>query len=354
MSPNLPAISTWQAIAPGRGLRSILVSGLAALTLLASYLIFAPNAVAAPTTLVGTFKLKSGSCSGGRISGTYLRMILPSGGTGGPYMSNSDSPCSDQSFTPLAPGSDGGLFAGHYQPAPSPAFDSAGNAKSGRVTRPARYYGTGFATATNPVDPQTKTSVPAPKVTVNGSSLSADLRSFSVSWNNQYFNQGAPKPNGSFPGNTRAATGTYNASTRAFTLNWTSQVIGGPFDKFTGKWHLEGTFVPTAGTSAGGAAAVPGTGAAGTSAGGAGGAAATSPTAGADPSAGALAADGTTPTDQAIAAGAVPAGHTRTIVTKNGWEASPWLLGLTIGIAVIGFGALIALTLIGRRKIPAA
>jgi hypothetical protein len=37
-------------------------------------------------------------------------------------------------------------------------------------------------------------------------------------------------------------SGTYNAKTGAYTIDWSSQIIGGPFDGFTGVWHLEGTF----------------------------------------------------------------------------------------------------------------
>ena len=65
-----------------------------------------------------------------------------------PIMSNADSPCSDQSFTPLGPGSDGGLSTVGYQAAPKPAFDSSGNARASRITARAQYYGTAFATAT--------------------------------------------------------------------------------------------------------------------------------------------------------------------------------------------------------------
>lgn len=313
-------------------------------------------AASAATDLVGTFRLTSGSCAGGKVSGTYLRMILPSGGANGPYMSNSDSPCSDQTVTPLRAGSDGGLFGGSYQPTPVPAFDSAGNARAGRVTAPAQYYGTGFATATNPVDPQTRTKVPAPRVVANGSRLSADLRAFSVSWNKQYFNQGSPKPNGSYPGNTRAATGTYNASTGAFTLDWTSQVVGGPFDKFTGKWHLEGVFVPAAGSASSGGSTAGGTGGVGGTA--AGGSSTTSGGAAAAGQGGGAAAPGAAPSDGAPGAVASPgtAGNATTtaapvtrIETTKGWQASPWLLGVTIGIAVLGFGTLVALQLLGRK-----
>ena len=40
------------------------------------------------------------------------------------------------------------------------------------------------------------------------------------------------------------ATGTYNPDTKAFTLEWTSYIDGGPFNGFTGYWHLEGVFEP--------------------------------------------------------------------------------------------------------------
>src|ERR1700728_3061352 len=87
---------------------------------LAAALAWAPMTTASPasgTPLVGTFTIDAGSCSGGVASGTFLRMVL-SGGTNaaGPYFSNSDSTCSDNSYTPLAPGSDKGLVTGSYQP----------------------------------------------------------------------------------------------------------------------------------------------------------------------------------------------------------------------------------------------
>jgi len=39
-------------------------------------------------------------------------------------------------------------------------------------------------------------------------------------------------------------TGTYNAKSRAFVITWTSQIVGGPFNGFTGSWHLAGKFAP--------------------------------------------------------------------------------------------------------------
>ena len=309
----------------------------------------------AATPLVGTLRLVAASCSGSTVSGTYLRMILPSGGPTGPYLSNSDSTCRDQSYTPLAPGTDGGLISGSYQPQPNPPFDEKGNSLAHRITAATAFYGTAFATATNPVDPQTNFAVGAPQVTVAGSSLTADLRSFAVTWNNQYFNQGSPKPDGSYPGNTRPATGTYDASTHAFTLTWTSQVVGGPFDKFTGQWHLQGAFEPAARA----VAAVP------VAASGQRVAAGSYPTAGPPV---ATAPHGT----RAVAAagvqrkgafpGAVVAGTSKqpnaqavasvTSVTREHWHVAWWLVGLAIAIAVVGFGVLVALQRFARPGSP--
>ena len=94
-----------------------IVAGLVA-ALFAAFVAFSAPLAAGAATLTGTFELTPGSCSGGTFSGTYLRMILPSGSPSGPFMSNSDSSCHDQSVTPLAPGSDGGLVVGSYQSPP--------------------------------------------------------------------------------------------------------------------------------------------------------------------------------------------------------------------------------------------
>jgi hypothetical protein len=311
---------------------------------------------AAATALDGTLRLAPGSCAGGKITGTYFRMILPSGGTNGPYMSNNDSTCSDQSFTPLSAGADGGIRVGSYQPIPSPAFASDGDAKANRITAPQAFYGTSFATATNATDPQTRTKTPAPRVALTGSTLTADLRSFSVTWNNQHFNQGAPKPNGSLPGITRAPTGAYDATSGAFTLDWTSEIVGGPFDKFTGKWHFEGVFVPAAGTAptqpdpssdptvpAGPddstaptpGAVVPGAPTPGASAPGA--PAPGAPSTGAEP-----------PTASSVAA-PTSATVTTDTVTEQDWSVDWPVIWLAGGFAVLGFGALIWLARTGRK-----
>lgn len=191
--------------------------------------------------LVGTFHATAGKCSGG-VSGSWFQMLSP---TGSP-VSNNDSTCSDKTYTPLAPGSDGGLVTGSYQADPSPAFDGAGNGLAHRIFQPTKFYGVEFAVATDPTDPQTGTAVGAPSISSSGGSLGGDLRAFTVSWNNQHFNQGSPKPDGTKPGKTSGPTGTYNPSTGAYKITWSSQIVGGPFNNFIGTWQLEGTFVPAA------------------------------------------------------------------------------------------------------------
>ena len=66
------------------------------------------------------------------------------------------------------------------------------------------------------------------------------LDAWTAEWNKIYFNQGAPKPGGTYPGLTRPVTGTYNRRTRAFEITWYSAIVGGPFSGFTGFWHLQG------------------------------------------------------------------------------------------------------------------
>jgi hypothetical protein len=170
-------------------------------------------------------------------------MILPTGTADGPFVSNSDSECGDKSYTLLKPGTDGGVMLGTFQGEPSPAFDASGNSLADHIIEPAKFFGVNFSASTNESDPQTKTAVSAPSLSVgDDGSLSGDLRSFAASWNNQEFNQGAPKPDGSAPGLTAAPSGTLDSQSGAYTLEWRSQIVGGPFDRFTGVWHLEGTF----------------------------------------------------------------------------------------------------------------
>ncbi|HWH31604.1 MAG TPA: hypothetical protein VNU01_02925, partial [Egibacteraceae bacterium] len=218
----------------------------------------APVSSAAATDLRGTFRITAGACAGA-VTGSRFRMVQP-GGTpaSGPFVENADSPCADKTYTPLRPGTDGGLVSGSHQPQPSAPFDGTGNGTAARIVRPQRFFGVDFAVATNPTDPQSGTDTPAPVIRRDGSTLSGDLRAYAVAWNRQHFNQGAPKPDGSTPGQTTLPSGTIDASTKAYRLEWASTIVGGPFNNFTGLWHLEGTFDGALGDQAGPVSQPPG------------------------------------------------------------------------------------------------
>lgn len=196
--------------------------------------------------LVGLFKVTAGTCSDAAVtSGTYFRMIQPGGKPGeGPYVPNGDSPCGDKTWSPMTPGTDGGLRTGAFQPQESQPFDAGGNGISNKIAQPTRWFAVTYSVATNELDPQTNTKASQPEIYVKGGQLSGDLSAYAAAWNGQHFNQGSPKPGGQRPGLTTGPTGTYDASTKKFTLEWTSQIVGGPFNNFTGTWHLEGTFEP--------------------------------------------------------------------------------------------------------------
>jgi hypothetical protein len=199
-----------------------------------------------PTQLIGTFKLTAGSCAGTTPSGSYFRMIYPGGTlTAGKFFANPDSTCTDKSYTLTSPGTAGGFTTGKYQPNPTPAFSSTGNALSSAIIQPQLFTAIDFSISTNSSDPQTGTKVPPPTIKVRNGTLSGQVAAWSAAWNKLYFNQGSPKPDGTSPGLTQAVTGTYNAKTRAFVLTWASAVVGGPFNGFTGFWHLSGKFTPS-------------------------------------------------------------------------------------------------------------
>jgi hypothetical protein len=224
--------------------------------------------------LVGLFRLDAGTFDGGELAGTYFRMLQPGADIEeGPYMENGDSPADGGQATLLQPGTSGGLRSGGYQSEPSPGFDGGGNALADAITVPTKWFGVAFSISTNPTDPQTQTEVPPPTVVLKDGKLTADLSAWAASWNNQEFNQGAPKPvrstGAKAPGQEQAekvwdwvagryleaapkststgtgAKGTYDRKTGRFTLEWTSYIEGGAFNGFTGLWHLEGTFEPS-------------------------------------------------------------------------------------------------------------
>jgi hypothetical protein len=259
-----------------RGHWSRLLIAVAAATLtLASAGCSSDETTTASGDLVGLFRLDPGTVDGSSVGGSWFRMVQPAGTPkDGPFMPNGDSPVQGGTVTLLSPGSEGGLRVGGFQSEPTPGFTPDGNSLSGSIMKPTRFFGVEFGASTNAVDPQTRRAVVAPSVRVEGGKLTANLTAWAASWNNQEFNQGAPKAPAAagpqVPGVAQAtkawdwvqqkwlgqdnassgdgppATGTYDASSRRYTLEWTSLIVGGPFNGFTGVWHLEGTYEPSA------------------------------------------------------------------------------------------------------------
>jgi hypothetical protein len=230
--------------------RSILVPTLAALALLGGACGGGggekKQSGSAAQPLTGLFKLDPGQCTtAGVTAGSSFRMINPGGKLGeGPYISNGDSSCGDKTYSPMSPGRDGGLRTGAYQPEAAQPFDPGGNGATESIAKGTTFFAVRFAVATNQKDPQTGGNAPLPTIEVKNGQLSGNLSAFAASWNNQHFNQGSPKPDGSKPGLTSGPTGTYDSATKKFSLEWSSQIVGGPFNNFTGVWHFEGTFQP--------------------------------------------------------------------------------------------------------------
>jgi hypothetical protein len=192
------------------------------------------------TPLVGTFKLTAGSTpSGAAPTGSFFEMLLPGGG-GLPNVGEGG----DSDFTPFTPGTDGGLETYAYQGPPSPAFSGSGAALADKIIQPVPFYGVNFSIETSATDAQTGTHDPLPVIDDLNGKLNGQITAWDAQWNGNSFNQGTPKPDGTLPGLTTKVTGTYDATTQKFTLQWESLIVGGPFNGFTGAWFLAGTFVP--------------------------------------------------------------------------------------------------------------
>jgi hypothetical protein len=182
------------------------------------------TAVAQP--LRGTFRIGSGS---------YFRMAFPGGKK---YFTNPDSSARNKTITPLRAGRQGGLRTGGFQEHPRPAFDRRGNSLADAIIRPVAFAGIRFGLATLPRDPQSKHGTGRPAISRRGRTLSGRLAAITAEWNNQYFNQGSPKPGGAGA----QVHGRYDPRTHRYVLEWRSPIKGGPFDGFTGLWHLQGVF----------------------------------------------------------------------------------------------------------------
>jgi hypothetical protein len=211
-------------------------AGLLGASLVAGAVALAPigaTNAASSKTLNGTFLLTKGSYSHGKAHGTYFRMSNSGG-----LFHNPDSTASNKTYTLGTPGTDGGLITGRFQSHPDPPFDSKGNAKASRILRPQSFTSIRFSVATIKKQKGSSDTATVTKASVRDGKLTVSLPGFTAEWNKQYFNQGAPKPNGSG----RAATGTYSSKSKRFVFEWRSKVVGGPFNGFTGFWHFEGKF----------------------------------------------------------------------------------------------------------------
>jgi hypothetical protein len=231
-----------------RMIRSVGARRLAAVLVAAAVLAAvtaAPAGAAKAKKLVGTFTVTAGASDATTVTGSYFRMVEPDGTVAdGPFVANGDSAAADKTYTLLAPGDDDGLVTGTYQSQPEPPFDATGNGTATAIVTPTMFFGVLFALATNETDPQTDEGTKRPVIKVKKGKLKGNLSALGVAYGNQHFNQGSPKPDGTRPGETAGPTGTYDRDTGEYTLEWSSAIVGGPFDGFTGMWHLEGTFRP--------------------------------------------------------------------------------------------------------------
>jgi hypothetical protein len=201
----------------------------------------------------GTVVIDAGTCDElGNPSGSWLRMIEPGGNVlAGPYITNYDSNCSEQTYSLLSPGKVG-LKLGKFQRHPNPAFDAATNGLADEIFSPVRFYSVNFAISTESQPEKIGSALSPPRFFVESTGdegspknvrLTANLQSLFVGWNGEFFEQGGPHPEG-FTGATTTPFGNINLETGQFTLQWSSQVDAGSFDGFIGQWQLTGVLIP--------------------------------------------------------------------------------------------------------------
>ncbi len=196
--------------------------------------------------LNGTFQLETGKEVSGKTppAGSWFEMFDPPTWT--TPLENGNSPLKDKDYTPLSAGTDGGLETFAYQPAPTPAYNSEDDPLFDEIMQPQSFFGPNFSVLTEAIDPQTKEADPLPVIIDDNGQLSGQLTAWAVGWNGQWFNQGSPKPNPKepLPPGSTAVSGSYDAATGHYVLEWKSLIVEGAFKNHAGLWHLEGTFVP--------------------------------------------------------------------------------------------------------------
>ena len=201
----------------------------------------------APNRLVGLFKISAGHCAsaGAKPTGSYLLVVSAAQAKA---VRNPRGGCANTEYTLLRPGIDGGLETGRFQGQPSPVFDAKRNSTAARVISPVFFgpYRLGFATSPRDEQgaPTSAPVYPAPVALNSAGTLTVDLRSLVMTY--------AGRPNsscaqsfglGCWDLGSKSASGTYNATTHHFVIDWFTG------ESFTPKGdsievHLEGTFVP--------------------------------------------------------------------------------------------------------------
>ncbi|MHB1533256.1 MAG: hypothetical protein ACYC1D_01330 [Acidimicrobiales bacterium] len=200
--------------------------------------------------MTGQFQIAAGSCQGsGAPGGSWIQL-----GLGGSPITNPASPCDGGRYTPVSQGT-AGLEMGQFQPNPTPTFDASGNSLADAILTPAPFLGTKFGAASDPQDEQSAPGgpsvFPAPQAVLNGSTITANLSAINFTYNgtpNGTCASGAG--DGCYAVGSAAVSGTYDASTRSYTLGWTATIHGGAFNNATATFHLAGTFAGTLSASA--------------------------------------------------------------------------------------------------------
>lgn len=227
------------------------VAGLAAAGLLAAAGCSATGHAATPQSdrLVGSFRLTPGHCTSvaAKPTGSYLVAVSAAANKA---VRNPKSTCVNRDYTLLRPGTAGGLVTGQFQPQPDPLFDAHRNSRASAIVEPTWFgpFRLGFATeAQDEQDaPTGAPAFPTPQATVINGTLNVDLRSLVVSYAGPANGTCATSFGlGCWQLGSKSATGTYDARTRQFVLDWFSG------ESFTPKGdsievHLTGNFVPAA------------------------------------------------------------------------------------------------------------
>jgi ABC-type amino acid transport substrate-binding protein len=206
---------------------------------------------AAPTRLIGLFKLTPGHCTTAQAkpTGSYLIAISAAENHA---VTNKQGGCADPAYTPLTPGTDGGLITGGFQTEPKPAFDAERNATATRIVKPVAFGRFRFGMSTNPRDEQDapggEPAFPAPVALDTDGALAIDLRSLVLTYAGRSHSTCKQSYGlGCWELGSKSASGTYDAATHQFVIDWFSGESFVPNGDSI-EVHLEGTFVPGSGT----------------------------------------------------------------------------------------------------------